>query len=661
GALCAVLRVEGSILDDSARALLDFTARLHFYAGSSQVRLDFTVENNQPVLETGDGQPANAHSQGAINSVYIGSLTLNLRLRDTGDFRVRTENAVEMNAPASAVRLYQDSSGTGTWNNYVGDVGWPGEEASAAPRLQSYCAFGGYQITGPGLAEPVAGDQALGWASASFGAAGPRLTAAVRDFWQNFPKAIEVAPDGTVSVDLFPNGDQFRHNFRVGEEKTHSILLDFGLGSVTAEAAEQEALAFTHPMLGLARPSWYVKSGVLGEVPRQNVSRWPLYERYVNIAFEPNPDFDPEIDDPSFGNRTLEEIIDTYGFYGWQDYGDVPLDYEAFGPSQAGQMNLKYWYTYGMYLQLLRSGEARWLTLARPAAWHLADVDYLHIPDEGIQHWSHGAYFGHSQHDEPGNTNPNRNYNSPSVDLFFGVPDLLLAYYVTGERRFLDTANEGLEAMLNLSQFSDFENPVPYRERANLIFGYIEGYRQTGDARWMTALRTIVGETAETSSKPWIENPLTYRPGGDEQRLSSFAFSQVLWTLGKYLDFCEEYGLPDDLGVADALVVFGDFIIDHDMTVYTPGRAAAQSSFWFFDPGWEVYLEINNWALTTADSLAYAYKYSGEARFMDAAAMFYATGTIDPQWEDDAPVYLDTKGLVNALNWGLVYMNQLAE
>ena len=46
--------------------------------------------------------------------------------------------------------------------------------------------------------------------------------------------------------------------------------------------------------------------------------------------------------------------------------------------------------------------------------------------------------------------------------------------------------------------------------------------------------------------------------------------------------------------------------------------------------------------------------------FLDAAEQLYATGTVDPVWEDDPPVYLSSKDLVNALNWGLVYMNEMA-
>ena len=102
GPLCAVVKVEGSIMDDAAHALLDFTARLHFYAGESGLRLDFTVENNHAVIMSEDGALVNVHDQGAVNSVYIGDLTLNLQLRDTGDLlNVFTEGGVEQNALAA--------------------------------------------------------------------------------------------------------------------------------------------------------------------------------------------------------------------------------------------------------------------------------------------------------------------------------------------------------------------------------------------------------------------------------------------------------------------------------------------------------------------------------------------------------------------------------
>ena len=164
GPLRAVVRVAGNILDASSRPILNFTARLHFTAGRADVRLDFTVENNHPIIETDEGQPGNARNQGSANSVYVGDLSLRLRLRKTpAPLSVLTEQNVKVVSPKTAVRLYQDSNGTDNWNAYVGKVGWPKEKALAHPRLQSYCTKKGYEITGGDLGAARTGKQALGW------------------------------------------------------------------------------------------------------------------------------------------------------------------------------------------------------------------------------------------------------------------------------------------------------------------------------------------------------------------------------------------------------------------------------------------------------------------------------------------------------------------
>jgi len=656
GPLFSVIKVEGSILNGAAQAVLDYTARLHFYANSTEARLDFTVENNHPVIPDDMGQPSNAHRQGAVNSVYIGDLRLKLRLRNTGGaLHVLAEQSTVVDNPAATVRLFQGSSGMANWNVYTGTPGWPGYEESAHPRLQSYCTNGGYGISYSGSL--LTGDQSQGWMTA-YRDGGPLVMATVRNFWQNYPKAIEADADGSLSVVLFPNGSQFHHNFRVGEEKTHSVLLHFGTGSATHANCAQAAAAFNSPLRGVVASTWHTNAAALGETPTANTNEWPLYERYVRTAFEPNPDFDPATDDPSFGNSTLQaRAIDRYEFYGWQDYGDVPLDYEAFDDYCAGQMNLKYWFTFGMLAQFCRSSDLHWLDLAYPAARHLSDLDILHVPDEGAWHWSHGAYFGHSEHDERGNLNPNRNFNSPSVDLVFGIPDLLLAYYLTGERRFRDVALEALAGNKNMSEFSDFTAPVPSRERANLIFGYLEGYRETGDARWLTELTNIVGQTANLSNKSWLTNPGAYGTAHPGESVKMFCLSQTLWTMGKYLDFCGEYGLPDSFGVATALLAYCDFTINYTMSDVGTDASATIYEY-FFDGSDPSYLDHNNWALVMADAMAYTYKYSGAARFIQAAARLYNTGVTDPLWPGDPPVYIDTKSLVNSINWGLVYMNQ---
>jgi len=655
GPLYAVIKIEGSIMH-GAVPVLDYTTRLHFYAGSAEARVDFTVENNHPVEPDGMGQPVNARSKGAVNSVYIGSLRLNLRLRDNGAaLHALTEQSVAVDNPAATLSLYQGSSGSSNWNVYTGTPGYEGEEASSAPRVQAMCTNRGFIVSYAG--STVSGNHSEGWMTA-YRDGGPRVTAIMRDFWQNYPKAIEAGPDGSLSINLYPDGAHFQHNFRVGEEKTDSILFNFGVGSATAAACTQKASAFNRPLFGVAEPAWYTNATVLGEVPPASTNEWPLYENYVRTAYQSNPAFDPEVDDPSYGNSTLQSrAIEGFDFYGWQDYGDVPLDYEPFDTYCAGQMNLKYWYTYGFFVQFCRSGDLRWLNLALPAARHLADLDIQHTPDGGATHWSHGAYYGHSQHNERGDLNPNRNYNSPSVDLTFGIPDLLLAYHMTGERRFREVALESLVGNKNMSQYSDFTAPIPDRERANLVFGYLEGYRETGETRWLTEITNIVGQTANLSNKSWLTNPDAYGDAHPGESVKMFCLAQTLWTMGKYLDLCVEYGFSDPFNVAAALQAYCNFIINYTM-VNTGPNASATIFQYFFDHSDLSYVDHNNWALVLADVMTYAYKYSADTNYLQSAARLYNTGVIDPQWSNDPPVYMDTKGLVNSMNWGLVYMNQ---
>ncbi len=655
GPIYAVIKIKGSIMH-GALAVLDYTARLHFYAGCSTVRLDFTVENNHDVLIDGMGQPLNVHSKNLANSVYISDLRLKLKLRNTGSaLRILTEQGVTAENPASVVRIFQGSSGKDYWNVYTGTPGWPGEEASAYPRVQACCTNRGFIISAHGVV--LTGNYAEGWMTV-YRSNGPSLTACVRDFWQNYPKALEATANGELAIVLFPNGTQFQHNFRVGEQKTDSILLSFSTNAGGGTQGTALSKAFNTPLFGVVPPAWFTNATALGEVPPASTNEWPLYEHYVRTAFTTNPLYDPADDPGGLGNSTLKErAIDGYEFYGWQDYGDVPLDYEAYDEHCAGQMNLKYWFTYGMFMQFCRSGDLRWLDLALPAARHLSDIDFQHIPDEGASHWSHGAYYGHSQHDERGDINPNRNFNSPSVDLVFGVPDLLLAYYITGERRFRDVALEGLEANLNMSAFSDFTDPLPSRERANLIFACIEGFRETGDVRWLGQITNIVGHTANLSNKMWLTNPDAYGAANPGANLKLFQLSQVLWTLGKYLDLCAEYGMLDPFSTTTALRAYCDFILNY-ATVSVGSNASATVFEYFFDHSEESYIDHNNWALVVADALAYAYKYTGISNYLQMAARFYNTGIIDPSWSNDPPVYIDTKGLVNSINWGLVYMNR---
>jgi len=135
-------------------------------------------------------------------------------------------------------------------------------------------------------------------------------------------------------------------------------------------------------------------------------------------------------------------------------------------------------------------------------------------------------------------------------------------------------------AMKNLSQFSNFAEPVFQRERANLIFGYIEGYRATGDPKWLGELQKIVRHTAGPSITKWVTTPAAYGSENPGSYVRTFQFNQVVWSLGRYLDFCKEYGIADELNVAKVITSLGDFMLKHAMKEYEPDRAAVRRAIW---------------------------------------------------------------------------------
>ena len=82
------------------------------------------------------------------------------------------------------------------------------------------------------------------------------VTVAVPEFWQQFPKALEVE-QGRIRVRLFPQqyGDLFE--LQGGEQKTHTIWLDFGV----PDSSPISALDWVHaPATVHATAEWYAAS-----------------------------------------------------------------------------------------------------------------------------------------------------------------------------------------------------------------------------------------------------------------------------------------------------------------------------------------------------------------------------------------------------------------
>ena len=71
---------------------------------------------------------------------------------------------------------------------------------------------------------------------------------------------------------------------------------------------------------------------------------------------------------------SLFQQMETYNFFSWMDYGDVPMDFEG----GTGQWGLKYDFDYHMAQQYARTLQPGWWTFFAAAGRHVADIDIHH-------------------------------------------------------------------------------------------------------------------------------------------------------------------------------------------------------------------------------------------------------------------------------------------
>lgn len=201
---------------------------------------------------------------------------------------------------------------------------------------------------------PVTGTRADGWVSCGKDGA---LLVALKQFWQQFPKALEREPNG-VAVDLWAGAGAFEAD--QGLSKSHELLL-----SVNA-AGEKRAAALAdlrEPLFGTAPAEWYCATRSLGVLAPYSLAKYPQYETEVEAAAD------------------LQERSHPYGM---RDYGD-----NYFGGPYKGIhsfQDLEYDVSYNQFMQFARTGARKYLDIGLREARHGGDIDLKH--DAGPQ-WKH--------------------------------------------------------------------------------------------------------------------------------------------------------------------------------------------------------------------------------------------------------------------------------
>jgi hypothetical protein len=671
GPLRASIEVKGTYRSVGGVNLVDYTARYWFYGGQSILRLFYTVENNN-LCPPDEGGQIYCHDIGSEGSVTLKdlSLVLSTDLRDGLRYEVPGEVATLADALDGDLLVYQDSSGTDYWDYYPNKVDWESMPIDTRPRMQSYVSFRGYRTTLNGETLD-SGGHAAGWLSIS--SEGDSWGVGVRDFWQNFPKSLRASPDGSLEIGLFPDEygpDDYGLILRPGEHKTHEIWV----------APSANLSPYLTPMFAQAPPEWYVGSGGFGFTALRNWDDWPEHEGYIDNQLVTSPT--QEGWDHLFAN--LFAAIEGTDFYGIFDYGDWPIDYEGVLVSPLGP---KYDNDRGMWLQWARGGDPRWFTLAERADRHYADIDILHNMHEP-RHWGDGIMFGHSYHDEEGFSNPHRNYGGTSPDTAFGMGGLLLTYYLTGYEKTFEAALEFAEAIAyrtgndyylcdylpagecsgeGWNFFEEGLYGANCRPTANSLSAMVSAYRATGEQRYLTIADAIV-DWARAENQPYMDGPT-----GEGQMMRPWMLNMYLVALADYLEMRNEFGLADIYGARESYLAYTDWLRDNAWIELEPmefgARAAYPYEWWFderqgdLDDEWAEgnnIPSVNNWLLLGADTMAYAFRVSGDRKYLDWAAQLFQTGAHDPFYEGDPSLYTETKQTINSITFGHIFLYEWA-
>ena len=577
----AVILQRGTLRSSKVKhGALDFTARLHFDHGHARAVVDLRLENHHYSVRIGD----NVHQNSSTyieqpSTLFLEDVSLSLatkserpRVSIPSERKAFVERRLE-----GELTLYQDSSGGKAWARKQGK----------APRHASHVSFRGYVLERDG-AVVEKGRRAPG-ALELAGERGGGVVVAVRDFWQNFPKALRADSAGTVEIALFPREYAASHPLRAGEYKRHTVLFDF-----SGASAEELVLRFQAPLMAFTPPEWTASTEALWLfLERDNNEHYDVWERKNEASIDAKKSANAQ------SLLTQREAVD---FYGWNDYGDVPTDFEC----ADGPWNLKYDFDFGMFVQHARSLDPRWWSFAMAGARHKTEIDVLHQPTLPFPHFGTGGAYEHSRHGECGYENPNRNRGGISADLSFGVKGALTAYRYTGDRFFRETGLELSQNTLYLAEAGFLPNNNP-RATFSATSTLVPAYLLTGDARFRELVERILASPHNIHEKygmAWAAGYMT--------------------NLGRYLDVHDSPELVTLLGrLADRIM---------ESPPVPRRRNGCLASNNRFGPDF--------YNLMIADAFAYAYRHSGEERYLVEARRQFACGQdrIDFLWAESGRI-----------------------
>ena len=311
---------------------------------------------------------------------------------------------------------------------------------------------------------------------------------AVRRFWQQFPKGIEVKEDGLVSVKLYPSYADDYSYFYVGTAKTHDVLFYFHAGDATAAGSARVAAAFQAPLRAVASRSRYTESKALDRIPPDDPDLFPTkaegnYTEEYGNWFRNN--FDSVI-----GNR--EGGSWGGGEYGLFNFGD---DYHFQHGDGMDWGNLQYDMPHALFLQFARTGSENleqaldYFDRAVEQVKHYQDVDIIHF-DPNFSDET-GAPHGTPNH------NHEMGYQAAGDFEFVKCEGLVDNYFLTGYGRSLDAALLTAEHIKNRVPSSSWDPGHDQRRIGWCLICLTEAYKLDGNSDWLDTAGYVIERAGE--------------------------------------------------------------------------------------------------------------------------------------------------------------------
>jgi hypothetical protein len=285
------------------------------------------------------------------------------------------------------MKLYQDSSGGDNWSS----VNHIDKDYEVRTSFRGYHVYEADKKVSEGY-------RADGWIHVRGAHGGIGL--GVRDFWQNFPKALEFNQD-RLRIGLWSREFAGAHEMLGGKQKTHEMLFVFHDANMNDQNIEQRITAFHQPMYAMPDPDTTYNTRAFWPTAPLDREKFEMLEQTCDAFVYP------------VGKRqasviTKWEQIDEFG---WRHFGDTFADNEGspakmaedfpehhFGRQPISHYGNEYDVNYGIMLQGLRRGDSKWIWLADVMCRHYADICIYHTDVDGSDAYSHGP-FTHTTHD----------------------------------------------------------------------------------------------------------------------------------------------------------------------------------------------------------------------------------------------------------------------